>query len=112
MKNQSVQIHNLVQVMRITALKDLRDLSAINCGSDHKTKDEIIHTVSDIAMEAAAFQELMLSCIDHVNAGYSVEDYINFKAEQLNTDSSLCKPDKIRSRELLDKLMEYVIEVN
>lgn len=107
----SNEIKQLTQIVRLTALKDLYSLSAVNVGSAHKTKDDIVNTVCKSARDAAAFQGFLLSCMDHIADGGTIESYLHMRIDEITNSSNLCQPDKIRLREMLDRLSEHHLEI-
>lgn len=87
------------------------NLDGVGIGSDHVSKDDIIRSVSRQAVDARNFMGLCLSAISSLEAGYTIEEWMDHELDSISSDSRQPEGDKIAKRRDLDMLTQEILNL-
>lgn len=105
-----MELNEIIRIIRVTSLIDLKNLAAMNGGSYHKTKDEIVNQVCSLAQSAMEFQNLLLSCLQYVADGGSFDKFIDYELDEINR-ANQPQADRDARMKCLMRLAENKIEI-
>lgn len=96
----NTELQAALEVVRANFQQQMRNLEAVNIGSAYKTKDEIIHWVSETAIETRNFIVYGLSLIEYINQGGTVEQFIDNELDLIASMSGTGHDKGVKERRI------------
>lgn len=110
MRTQLEEIKIISDLLDEASNKSFRDLEAVNTGSSHKLKEEIINSVCRQARQARRLNQILHSCLEWIIEGRNIQEFYEWKTQQA-TRTNQPKQDQVESQEELAMLTELIIHL-